>query len=345
MARHVVPASILQNLIELALRSRLNVEELFGEAGIDADIIGKPDALVDVAQIDRLFGLAFTRVSDPWFWLHAGLSNQYSSLDLVGRLMASSSTLRDAVLELLRFKDLIAPYLHFEFIEDGGLAMLSWTPDGSMAFAETRAHDDLVAAMVFSIGRSLAGGDIGLRRLQLRHAAPEDPAEYGRVFGPVAIAFASPRNEVWFDAAMLDRRLSTAFPRYRERVEQQAAEQLSRLVRGQSVADQVMARIARRLGEQAIGIEEVAREFNMTARTLQRRLREEDATYGDLRDRVRHRLACELLGDPAIDMDSLAQRLGFADTANFYHAFRRWEGSTPGAYRRARLNPSGDGSR
>lgn len=343
MARHVVPASILQNLIELALRSRLNLEELFSAAQIDPDLIGRPDALVGIDAVDRLFTLAFARVDDPWFGLRSGLANQYTSLDLLGRLMATSSTLRDAVHELLRFKDLVAPFLQFEFRVDGDVATLAVQPDGSVAFAESRQHNDLLVATIFNIGRSLAGGALPLRAIAFRHPQPDDIGEYRRAFGDIPLRFDAVRNEVQFDAGVLDRRLSTAYPRYHQRVEQLAEQQLSRLGRGQGMGDQVTALIGERLGEQPIGIEDIARLFNMTARTLQRRLRDEELTFGELRDRVRHDTACRLLAQPEIDMDTLAQRLGFSDTANFYHAFRRWEGQTPGAYRRARVEGAGRG--
>lgn len=339
MAKHLVPASTLQNLIEVALRARLNLEELFSEAQIDPDIVGRPDALVDVDSIDRLFSLAFARVEDPWFGLHAGLVNQYTSLDLLGRLMATSSTLRDAINELLRFKDLLAPFLRFELRVEGNLAMLSVEPDGSVKFTETKHHNDLIVATMFNIGRSLVGGELALRAVVLRHPEPADTGEYRKAFGTVPITFGASRNEVHFDAAVLDQRLSTAYPRYHQRVEQLAEQQLSRLVRGHRVSDQVMIQLEQRLGEEPVGIDDIARLFNMTARTLQRRLRDESVTFGELRDQVRHQLACRLLGQPEIDMDTLAQRLGFSDTANFYHAFRRWEGRTPGAFRRALAGP------
>lgn len=336
MARYVVPASVLQNLIELALHSRVNLEELFSEAGVDPDLVGRSDALVPAEQLDRLLSRAVEKSADPWFGLHAGSANQPHTLDVLGRLMATSSTLRDAIHELLRFKDLVAPFLHFALDVDGDSAVLAcWPADDSMAFTRLRAHNELVTATMVSIGRALAGGDIGVRGAAFRHAHPGELGEYHRVFGEVPLQFGAPRNEVRFDAGVLDRRLSSAYPRYRERVEQLAEQQLSRLSRGHTVAAQVSALLAERLGEASIAIDEVARQFNMTARTLQRRLRDEDMTFAALRDRVRHEAACRLLADAALDMDTVAQRLGFSDTANFYHAFRRWEGRTPGDYRRA----------
>lgn len=335
MNRHVVPASVLQNLIELSLRSRLVLEDIFREAGIDPDVVGRPDALIPVEQLDRLFSIAFARVEDPWFGLHAGLSNQYTSLDLVGRLMATSATLRAAIHELMRFKDLLAPYLQFSLTEEQGVAILSCGSDGSVRFTESHHHNDLVVATMVVIGCALAGGDMGVRALVFCHPEPPDISEYRRAFGDVALHFGALRNEVHFDVLKLDCRLNTAYPRYRERVEKLAEQQLSRLVRGETMREQVVAQLEQRLGEATVTIEDIAHGFNMTSRTLQRRLRAEAITFGELRDGVRHAAACRLLAQPGMDMDTLAQRLGFSDTANFYHAFRRWEGRTPGDYRRS----------
>jgi AraC-like DNA-binding protein len=44
--------------------------------------------------------------------------------------------------------------------------------------------------------------------------------------------------------------------------------------------------------------------------------------------------ACRRLRRGDCDMPELARRLGFSDIANFYHAFRRWTGCAPGAYRK-----------
>lgn len=102
---------------------------------------------------------------------------------------------------------------------------------------------------------------------------------------------------------------------------------------GLSFTEQVTRHLEARLGEAPVGVEDIAGLFNMTGRTLQRRLRQERASFAELRENLRRGQARRLLADPAVDMGEVARRLGFSDTANFYHAFRRWENRTPGAYR------------
>ena len=88
------------------------------------------------------------------------------------------------------------------------------------------------------------------------------------------------------------------------------------------------------LGERPLTVHLVAERLAMTARTLQRRMRDEGAQFARLRDQVRMEYACRRLRHGECDMPALARRLGFSDIANFYHAFRRWTGCAPGAYRK-----------
>jgi AraC-like DNA-binding protein len=74
----------------------------------------------------------------------------------------------------------------------------------------------------------------------------------------------------------------------------------------------------------------------MSARTLQRRLDDEGTRYSALVEREREAMACTLLDDPTITLAVVAERVGFGDLASFGRAFKRWTGTTPGAWRRMR---------
>jgi AraC-like DNA-binding protein len=81
-------------------------------------------------------------------------------------------------------------------------------------------------------------------------------------------------------------------------------------------------------------IDSVARALAITPRTLQRRLDDESVRFTDVLDRVRDDLAREWLASSERSLGEIAARLGFADLATFGRAFKRWTGTTPGAFRR-----------
>ena len=329
----VLPASILPGLLEIALRSRVNIQSLFDHAGIDAEAVGRTDRFITLAQLDTLLSHAFSEADDPFFGLLVGRENHYRNMDLLGNLMATADNLGEALRLLLVYKDLLVPYLSFELDVDGDAVTLASTSDHSLGFTRTRTHDDVVVATMVSIGRSLVGGDLALREVCLCHPAPENTAPY-EAFFQVPVRYAQARNAVRMDSVILSAPLPTAYPKYHERLLRLADQQLGRLRRACGVSGQVTALIEQRLGQRDSGIDDVAGALNMTARTLQRRLRQEGVRFAALRDQVRHQHACETLQAEECDIEQLALALGFSDTANFYHAFRRWEGCAPGEFRR-----------
>ncbi len=73
----------------------------------------------------------------------------------------------------------------------------------------------------------------------------------------------------------------------------------------------------------------------MSARTLQRRLEQEQTRFTEVLDGARLAVARRLLGDSTIQLTDVAFRLGFADLATFSRAFKRWTGKPPGQWRRS----------
>jgi transcriptional regulator GlxA family with amidase domain len=64
-------------------------------------------------------------------------------------------------------------------------------------------------------------------------------------------------------------------------------------------------------------------------------LREEDVTLDAIKQRVRLKLAQELLHPAArIKVSEVALRLGFSDVRSFRRAFIEWTGDTPDEWRR-----------
>jgi AraC-like DNA-binding protein len=79
----------------------------------------------------------------------------------------------------------------------------------------------------------------------------------------------------------------------------------------------------------------VASELNLSPRTLQRRLKEQNSSVKRTVDSTRHQLSISYLEQKHLSVKEVAYSLGFNDPSNFSRAFRRWEGITPKEYRKA----------
>lgn len=339
MTTTLLPASILPGLLEVSLRSQLDIPALFERLGIDVDIVGRSDRFISLRQLDELLYCAFMESGDPLFGLRVGADNHYGNLDLLGNLMATAETLEAGLAMLFRYKDLLVPYLDFTLTEEAGLAQLAVeTSSRELRFTGTRIHNDLVVATMVAIGRSLLAGNMQLERVRFLHPQPsaQEHASY-EAFFLCPLEFSAGTNAIVFPAALLATPLPRAFPKYNERLRRSADQVMASLSRAEGVSGQVLLRIQGMLGNHDISVDTVAAALAMTPRTLQRRLQEEGTRFAILRDQVKHRHACQRLVDGDCDMAALAQYLGFSDIANFYHAFKRWQGCAPGEYRRQNL--------
>ena len=83
---------------------------------------------------------------------------------------------------------------------------------------------------------------------------------------------------------------------------------------------------------------QVAQELGMSSRTLRRRLAEAQTSFRQLIDELRRDTALKYLRETEMTVEDVSYALGFSDSANFRHAFRRWTSSTPQAFRGVRAD-------
>ena len=98
-------------------------------------------------------------------------------------------------------------------------------------------------------------------------------------------------------------------------------------------ADARLERARQLLDSQELGLDALAQELGLHARTLQRRLKELGDSHSAIQSRVRYRLAREWLQNTALSVEDISDRLGFSDRRSFTQAFARWSGVTPSQYR------------
>jgi AraC-like DNA-binding protein len=153
-------------------------------------------------------------------------------------------------------------------------------------------------------------------------------------FQTAALSFGAEANALVFDSASLEQPQRTADARLLATAQSFGHRELqsSGPVRAGTRA-MVAERLRSELGVEAGRIRKVARELQMSVRTLQRRLSDESTSFAEVLDEVREQVARELMRRTDIPLAEIAHRLDFADFATFSRAFKRWTGVSPGAFR------------
>ncbi len=78
---------------------------------------------------------------------------------------------------------------------------------------------------------------------------------------------------------------------------------------------------------------EVARRLGMGQRSMQRRLRDEGATFQAIVADTREKLARHYLANTNLAAEEISFLLGYDKPSSFYRAFQRWTGTTPKVFR------------
>jgi AraC-like DNA-binding protein len=89
------------------------------------------------------------------------------------------------------------------------------------------------------------------------------------------------------------------------------------------------------LSERTPSLEGVARSLGVSARTLQRQLRQEGVSFAQLLAELRREMAPSLLQDGQYGVSEVAFLLGYEDPSAFRRAFQRWFGRSPRSFRSA----------
>jgi len=77
----------------------------------------------------------------------------------------------------------------------------------------------------------------------------------------------------------------------------------------------------------------IAKELNLSERSLQRKLQEKGTTFRSVLDNVREMAAIQYIKNPVNTMSDIAFLLGFSEQSAFSRAFKKWTGTSPIKYR------------
>jgi AraC-like DNA-binding protein len=166
------------------------------------------------------------------------------------------------------------------------------------------------------------------------HPRPADLDPLRTFFGAGDIAFGCEDSGFAIARADLDRAMRLADPRAVETLAPLVDAEVAARPSQASFAARVEAHLASSLPE-AADVGNVAGAMRMSARTLQRRLEQEQTRFTEVLDRARLQVARRLLANSGVTLTEVAFRLGFADLATFSRAFKRWTGQPPGQWRRS----------
>jgi AraC-like DNA-binding protein len=303
---------------------------LLTHSGLEAVALEDPDARIPLVSLYALVEAAARETADAHLGLHLGLGLEPEDLGALGFLLVNSPTLGAALQHLMRYQRVWNEGERYTLRPEGSHVALGYTPHGPERPAHHLMAQLAMADMLVNGGQLV--GTLSEARVRFRAPRPSDLAEYTRVLG-VEPEFGAPMDEVLLPDEVLTRPLPGADAALRRFFERYLEDRLRQLPSSPArLSERLRTLLVELLPAGEGDLVHVAERLRMSPRTLQRRLREEGTSLQAELESLRRQEALALLAR-GVAIAEVAWLLGYSEPSAFHHAFKKWTGTSPEAWR------------
>jgi len=308
---------------ELLRRRGLSLAKMSGAAVIDQDL-----------ELD-IVSEAIEMLDDPILGIKVGNQVTFTSYGTYAMLLMSAPTFLETLKIGVQFQSLSLLFSHMTLHLEQDFIELRYTlPEANITLKQFIADRDLMGTYVFV--RELMDNP----KEFFMGAGTARPKPTGRVLSEYQqyIDF-----DLQFDQAYNWIRLPRAVLNLKQKYGNHLAHQLYKVQAYELLrkfypdAEDIVAQtkqIIEGYGAHYPNVPEVASMFGVSERTYRRKLEEAKTSYRALLDEHKRSRCLDMLSQKNISVNELADVLGYAESASFLRAFKRWTGTTPKRYKR-----------
>jgi AraC-like DNA-binding protein len=308
----------------------LGTDELLARCGLRRDDFHCVEGRLRLDDAQRFVEEVGRTLGDPDVGLTFGSQGPLGD-GVVLYAVRCCATLGDAYRTVSRLHRLITEVGRVELEEEGDRARLAlYTPPNEEGLG--RHFAEMYLGLWLRGARELTGVHWNPTAVRFRHPEPARLDAHRALFA-APLFFDQSRDELEFDPRQLELPLRTAEPTLARILEGYGVELLARLPPADDFPVAVRRAVASSLGSGEPTLEHLAGQFNLTPRTLQRRLSSQGLSLRGVIDDERHQLALRHMERRDLSLAEVAFMLGFDAVTSFHRAFRRWTGQTPADYR------------
>lgn len=304
--------------------------EVLAVWGVPETAIADMPDRVDVTWSDRFWRAAELVTGDPCIGLRLAHIARPELHELVQPVAGDSRDLGGVLVCLTSLGGIIDERLNIYLDLEGDEAVVAQAGTEDER-GRLRQSNEYVMAALTLVGSHLTGDYLQPTGASFRHAAPAEVGHLRDHFGG-RMAFGAERNAIAFPRSYLSAPLIA--PSEEQRLQlRRRGDALLRGLPDDGFLREVKAAVACGLSHGVPTTARVAEVLGLSERALRTRLRLRGTSLRLVTDGLRRSLAMEYLQARELSVCDVAKRLGFADSAAFGRAFRRWAGCSPRDYR------------
>jgi AraC-like DNA-binding protein len=324
-----VRSATLSNYVEVAAQVGLDAGAMLRRFGVDRRALADPDLRIPAGRVVELLEVSAAESECETFGLRMAESRQLADFGAISLLITHQSTMRDALMTVVHYRQLLNPSLVIA-VEEDGEAVIVREELQIPSQTDMRQAYDLAIGVLYRLFRAVLGPRWRAQTVNFAHAAPSDLSVHRRIFGPIC-EFGSDFNGLTCSRRDLDAPNPTADPILARHAERYVLTlpNADRRSLSQDVEKAIFLLLP--LGEASIG--RVAASLGLNERTLQRHLVAEGADFSGLLEQVRHGLTLRYVANEDLPLARIAGLVGYSRQSSFNRWFAGAFGMAPGEWR------------
>ncbi|HTF17754.1 MAG TPA: AraC family transcriptional regulator ligand-binding domain-containing protein [Chryseolinea sp.] len=317
--------SILRDIIYGSVPYGADVDRVCAMLEINPHDLNDSERLVPFKAAAEVWDVVLAETHHPLLGLHLGEKISPAILGMIGYLMQSSRTLYEAIIQLAKFNDLHSTMMKYIIVEAHGQVEIQYHPATMWLHQypeSVRQSMELAMSGLVTLFRTISSRSVFPAKVEVFHPS-RHVEEYERIFrapilfnaGQYALTFR--KSDLAFPIASFDKSLFTRFGDILEK-------KLQSLNAEEKFSDRIRQVILTEFKGNSPSVDSVAAHMNMTARSIQRRLKDERTTYREIAGRFKKELAEIVLTDPKFSASEVSTLLGYSDPSALRKALKRW---------------------
>lgn len=325
-------ASGLRGYIPTMRSLRVDPYELLHQFKLDKDLLENDETLIPQQAVIDLLETSAAIADCPDLGLRISIYQDISILGLLSVMLQNATSMRKAVEYASDFLFIHGQGFSLSFNESSSLVSDSFEIVFDTQFKSSPPIQsiDLCIGAMHQISKWLCGKDYGLKAVTLPYTPTAPLAVYKKFFN-APIYINQERAALHINKDFLFLQPNGANPLLRHIAE----DYFSRHFRtpDSTFKSRVEKVIKLNLSTTKANKIDISKILNIHPRTLQRRLKEENTSFDEIKDNLRKELASYYIKNTDIPLYQLTLLLGYPEQSALSRATKRWFNSTPSELR------------
>lgn len=296
------------------------------------------ESMIPLADLNPIFSDLENKIGHKAFGVDIGRYMHPSDYGIFGYYLMNFPTVGLALENAAKMKAIRNQNMTASFYQSGGqfnYEICTEFRDDTLSLLT-----ELDFSVAFQFGKLLVGPHredlLKLDSVHFRHA-PLGPLEVYEQRFACPVYFEQERNCAKMSEGVANLPVYAANPKILSVLDAKIKALLSRAqLKEKSLNERVQIFLSNQTSSSLPSASQVAETFNMSLSSLKKYLKEEGTCYQDVCEEVRRAKSFKLLAQKELPIKTIAFELGFANPSAFNRAFKRWTGSSPLEYRKAK---------